>query len=280
MSLHFNLTVGRKIYAIIALSFVGFLGVTYYEMNERSRGLENQKQQQLQYLTDLAIGIVKEEHASSQGGKVAVDEAKKRAAARIGAMRYAQDGYFWINDMSPVMVMHPTNPALDGKSLSDYKDPNGKRLFIEFVDVVKRSGSGFVGYEWPKPGAAKPQPKLSYVAGFSPWGWVVGTGIYVDDVAQETWAATQRSLLITALVLIISLAVSVLVARKMASAMHALVAAIGELGAGVFDVKLPGLERGDEIGLMARAVGAFKLKAIERANLEAERKQAEARAAA
>ena len=252
MSLHFNFTVGRKIYAIIALSFVGFLGVTYYEMNERARGLENQKQQQLQYLTDLALGIVKEEHASTQGGKVAVDEAKKRAAARIGTMRYAQDEYFWINDMSPVMVMHPTKPALDGKSLSDFKDPNGKRLFVEFVDVVKRSGSGFVDYEWPKPGAAKPQPKLSYVAGFTPWGWVIGTGVYVDDLTQQTWTATQRSLLITAFVLVISLVVSVLVAPQMARAMHALVAAMGELAPGKFDVVLPGLGRRDEVGVMAR----------------------------
>ncbi len=279
MRIPFALTIGRKIYAIIAVCFIGFIGVTYYDMNERRGGLEVQKEQQLQHLTEVAVAVIKEEYATTVSGGVTVGQAQKNAAARIAQLRFGDDGYFWINDMHLVMVMHPTKPEMNGTDISQFKDPNGKRLFAEAVEVVNRQGGGFVRYEWPKPGASKPQPKLSYVAAFAPWGWVIGTGVYIDDVAQEAWEGAERSLLITGVVLAVTLSISVAVARRTSNAMRALVAAMGELALGVFDIALPGIERGDEIGLMARAVGAFKLKAIERAHQEAEQEEAKARAA-
>jgi len=83
---------------------------------------------------------------------------------------------------SPGMVMHPYKPEMDGQDLTDNKDPNGKKLFVEFARVGKESGEGFVDYLWPKYGADKPQPKLSFVKLFKEWGWVVGTGLYIDDI--------------------------------------------------------------------------------------------------
>ena len=84
--------------------------------------------------------------------------------------------------MGPVMVMHPYKPELDGQDLSDVQDPNGKKLFVEFVKVCRENGQGFVNYHWPKYGAEQPQPKLSYVKLFPKWNWVLGTGIYIDDI--------------------------------------------------------------------------------------------------
>src|SRR5690349_16693304 len=116
--------------------------------------------------------------------------------------------------MQPRMLMHPTKPELNGKDLSAMKDPNGKFLFVDFVDAVRKNGAGFVAYEWPKPGFDKPQPKLSYVAGFAPWNWVVGTGVYIDDLDAQTSSSTQRALLAASVVLLIMLAVSMLAARS------------------------------------------------------------------
>src|SRR3546814_14142160 len=82
------------------------------------------------------------------------------------------------------MFMHPFSKQLVGKNLSDIKDPDGKHLFVEFVETVKRNGAGFVSYLWPKPGSDRPVPKISYVKGFAPWGWVIGTGIYIDDIER------------------------------------------------------------------------------------------------
>ena len=113
-------------------------------------------------------------------------EAKLRDTYKdiIRDLRYGPDGkdYFWVQDSKGVMIMHPFNPSLNGKSLMELKDSNGKRFFREMDEVCKQSGGGFVEYFWPKPGADKPQPKLSYVELFKPWGWIIGTGIYIDDI--------------------------------------------------------------------------------------------------
>ena len=100
----------------------------------------------------------------------------------IKELRYNEKEYFWINDINLKMIMHPINPKLDNQDLSEKKDPNGKFLFKEMVNIVNKNDAGYVDYMWPGPGEEKPVPKISYVKGFKPWGWVIGTGVYVDDV--------------------------------------------------------------------------------------------------
>ena len=122
------------------------------------------------------------EIASGKSQEEATKENQEKAKAAIKRLRFGVDGYFWINDYAPKMVMHPTNPALDEKDLSQNKDPNGKLLFNEFVAVTNKSGKGVVDYMWPKPGFEKPQPKISFVEGIKEWNWIVGTGVYADDI--------------------------------------------------------------------------------------------------
>jgi methyl-accepting chemotaxis protein len=274
------MTVGRKIYALICLSFIGLLGVAFLGSRELASSLDQQKQIELQHLGELALGIVKEEHAAAQKGGVSDADAQKRAMARIAALRYGNNDYFWINDMHPKMVMHPIKPEMNGNDLSTYKDPNGKLLFVDFVDTVKKSGSGFVPYEWPKPGFDKPQPKLSYVVGFAPWNWVVGTGVYIDDLKAQTWASTQRSLIVAGVILLFMLVVSIFVARSVTGPLRRMTAAMNDLASGNLAVEVPGVGRGDEVGEMAKAVEIFKSNAVARQSLEAEQRAAETRAVA
>jgi methyl-accepting chemotaxis protein len=264
-----RMTVGRKIYALICLSFIGLLGVAFLGSRELASSLDQQKQIELQHLGELALGIVKEEHAAAQKGSVSDADAQKRAMARIAALRYGNNDYFWINDMHPKMV--------NGNDLAAYKDPNGKLLFVDFVDTVKKSGSGFVPYEWPKPGFDKPQPKLSYVIGFSPWNWVVGTGVYIDDLKAQAWASTQRSLIVIGVILLFMLAVSIFVARSVTTPLQRMTLTMNDLASGNLAVEVPGIGRGDEIGEMAKAVEVFKSNAVARQSLEAEQRAAETR---
>ena len=249
-----RMTVGRKIYALICLSFIGLLGVTFLQSRELASSLDQQKQIELRHLGDLALGIIKEEHAAVQKGGVSDADAQKRAMARIATLRYGNNDYFWINDMHPKMVMHPIRPEMNGNDLSTYKDPNGNLLFVDFVNTVKKSGSGFVPYEWPKPGFDKPQPKLSYVVGFAPWNWVVGTGVYIDDLKAQTWASTQRSLIVAGVILLFMLAVSIFVARSVTGPLQRMTVAMNDLAGGNLAVEVPGVGRGDEVGEMAKAV--------------------------
>jgi methyl-accepting chemotaxis protein len=182
--------------------------------------------------------------------------------------------------MQPRMVMHPIKPEMNGNDLSTYKDPNGKSLFVDFVETVRKDGAGFVPYEWPKPGFDKPQPKLSYVVGFAPWNWVIGTGVYIDDLKTQTWASTERALIAGAVILLISLAVSMFVARGITKPLQRMTVAMNVLAGGNLDVEVPGIGRHDEVGEMANAVEVFKSNAVARQGLEAEQKEAEIRAVA
>ena len=112
-------------------------------------------------------------------------EMQKEALKIISEMRYGKSGYFFINDTKANMVMHPMKPSLDGKNFYNFKDPNGKYLFRDIVKVATGSGSGVVEYLWAKPGYDKPQPKIAYVALFKPWGWIIGTGLYVNDIETK-----------------------------------------------------------------------------------------------
>lgn len=185
MTRAFKMDIGRKIYGIIAICFLGFAGVLTFMIFELNTDLQGQRRQELKHLTEAALAIVAAENASAQKGDVSTDAAQKRAAAAIGELRYGNNDYFWINDMHPRMVMHPMKPELNGRDLSQIKDPNGMALFVAFVDEVKRNGAGFVDYKWPRPDSDEPQPKMSYVKGFAPWGWIVGTGVYVDDLKSQ-----------------------------------------------------------------------------------------------
>ena len=276
----FRMTIGRRIAALIILSFIGVVGITIVDSRELASSLNAQKQIELKHLTELALGIVKEEHAAAQKGDVAVADAQKRALARVATLRYGSNDYFWVNDMHPRMVMHPMKPEMNGNDISTFKDPNGKALFVDFVNVVKKNGAGFVPYEWPKPGFDKPQPKLSYVAGFAPWNWVIGTGVYIDDLNAQTWASTQHALWAAGLVLLVTLAVSMFVTRGITRPLQRMTVTMNDLAGGKLDVEMPGIGRRDEVGEMAKAVEIFKSNAVARQTLEAEQKEAEARGVA
>ncbi len=112
-------------------------------------------------------------------------EKKRMALSVIRELRYGDEDYFWINDTGPVMIMHPFQPEMTGKDISDFQDPVGKKLFAEMVGVCLASGEGSVAYMWPKPGKEKPVPKLSYVKLFKPWNWIIGTGVYMETAEEN-----------------------------------------------------------------------------------------------
>ncbi len=156
---------------------------SYYKQTAIEKVKEN-LENTLQSRTDV---ILKTIEGYYEANKNRMSKAQLQAAIKslVYDARYGKDGYFWIQDMQPSMVMHPINPKLDGKDLSNTADPEGKRLFVEMVDVVKQSGKGFVDYSWPKPGFDKPQLKVSYVVSFKPYNWIIGTGEYLEDVSGK-----------------------------------------------------------------------------------------------
>ncbi len=149
----------------------------------------------LRELNQTAWSLLAAYQAKEEAGEISRRDAQTLAIKTLRALRYGPESkdYFWINDLQPILIMHPYRPDLEGQDVSDFTDPNGKRLFAEVVKTVRQSAAGFVDYQWQwKDDPQRIVSKISHVKEFKPWGWVVGTGIYVEDVRAEIAAITRR----------------------------------------------------------------------------------------
>jgi methyl-accepting chemotaxis protein len=262
--------IGVRLQMANAVTLVAFalllIGVQVME----SRRLYDAKVSLLQSIDQSAAGIAAAYHSEELAGRLTREAAQGLAAASIRAMRYQGAEYIWINDMQPKMVMHPAKPELDGQSLAAMTDPTGLHLFSVMVDLVKAQGEGTIPYMWPRPGSQAPVPKLSYVKGFAPWGWVIGTGVYVDDLnaARQRLAVTLGGVGLVAAVLLGG--VVWLLGRGVSRPVQALTAATKSMADGDLDVVIPGQDRGDEVGLMSKALVVLRDAAVARRQLEKE----------
>ncbi len=175
------------------------------------------------HLVETAWGVIDYYSSLAKSGAMQESKAKKAAMDTIKIMRYEGKEYFWINDTRPYMVMHPIKPELNGKNISGSKDPNGKFLFVEMAKIAKQKGAGFVDYYWPKPNEPDPVPKISYVKLHPDWNWVVGTGIYIDDVEKEVGIIFYTILIVTAMIASLSLLISFFMSRSIANPINRII---------------------------------------------------------
>ncbi|MFO7609731.1 MAG: cache domain-containing protein [Candidatus Krumholzibacteriia bacterium] len=197
--------------ALLAIGL--FSGVVYFSfLPAVGRAVMDQKQLMIRELTESAWNILARYEAEESAGRLTRAEAQREAVEQIRSLHYGQEGkdYFWINDLEPRMIVHPYRPDLEGTSLAGFADPRGKLIFVEMVRIVRAEGAGYVDYMWQwKDDQARIVPKLSYVKGFAPWGWIIGTGVYTDDVDREVAAMSGR---LRAAALLILAAVAALLA--------------------------------------------------------------------
>lgn len=177
-----GISVKKKFWAIMVLAAIGMTITVMVSLLALKGNLLDDRKVKTRHVVESAYSILEYFNDQAVSGLISQEVAQQSAKKTIESLRYEEKDYFWINDMQPVMVMHPIKPELNGKGLSGFKDPSGKKIFVAFVDEVKKNGSGFVDYLWAKPGFDEPVAKISYVKGFKPWGWVIGSGIYIDDV--------------------------------------------------------------------------------------------------
>ncbi len=236
--------------SIVAL--MSFSLKTSYEMQIR------EKQQKTQHMVESVISMVQHQHQLFKDGEKTEQEAKNSALKAVEKLRYNKTDYFWVNDLDAIMVMHPIKPALNGKNLYGLKDKQGKQFFKNFVDIVKAKGAGNESYLWPKPGFEEPVEKVSYVEGFKPWGWVIGTGIYVDDVKAEFWSNASSQIIIAAIGLGITILVLFLIASSIINPMEEANRAMHNISQGDGDLtQRLNTSGNDEMSQLARAFNMF-----------------------
>jgi methyl-accepting chemotaxis protein len=251
-------TLKAKFRIMIAVSAAGLLAVAFFWIHGEHSGLLTQKLQQTRKLVEVPYSIMEQQYQQEAEGKISRIEAQRRAIEAIRPMRYEGNNYFWINDEHPTMIMHPMKPELDGTDLTSLKDPSDKAVFVEFVKAAQASDGGYVYYLWPKPGAEKPVAKLSFVKRFAPWGWVIGTGIYIDDV-DLAWR--QSALIAGGLALVCLLplvAVSIATSRSTFLRLGDMVERFKDVAEGEGDLtkRIP-ITTHDEIGELARWFNVF-----------------------
>jgi methyl-accepting chemotaxis protein len=244
----------------ISVSFMAVLTLVYL-LPLYERKMMEQKKTAIKDVVEVAYGIIAVYDGRARAGEMPLEEAQKQAVLSIKKLRYKENEYFWINDLAPKMVMHPIRPELDGKDLSGNKDPRGKLLFMEFVQVCKERGAGFVDYMWPKPGENDPVPKSSYVQLYKPWGWIVGSGIYVDDVRKEVakvrWGILAGIALFALMVVPLAFSVGLGVVRPL----RGVIGSLKEVADGDGDLsRRITVDREDESGELANAFNAFIAK--------------------
>ena len=272
-----KLKIGGRILLIVVAAVIGMAVVAAISLDRLHSSLLQDRQDKAQHLVEVAYGLIAGFDAQAKAGTLTTEEAQKRALAALEPLRYGSGDYFWVNDMHPTMIQHP-NKALNGQDLSGKKDPAGKALFLEFVRVVREQGSGFVPYLWPKPGFDQPVAKISYVKGYKDWGWIVGTGIYLDDV--DTIFRAQALLLSVLVLVIMALVVglSLLISRSITRPVHKMTGAMGRLAEGDLDVAIPAGNGADEIAAMSRAMEVFKRNAMDMRRLAEEQEAIKRRA--
>ncbi|MEJ2404516.1 MAG: methyl-accepting chemotaxis protein [Candidatus Thiodiazotropha sp.] len=231
-----HLNISRRLWLLTLLTAIGLITTTLLALEEYHKGLLKEKTLQTKSLVENAYSIIAAFEAKAKQGKISLEEAQMNAKQAIKSLRYDETNYFWINDLNARIVMHPVKPELDGKDLSDFTDPNGKRIFVDFAAVAKKDGEGSVPYLWPKPGFDQPVEKISYVKGFKPWGWVVGTGIYVDDVDKAFWANAMVLASTAGVILAVMLSLSIAIMRSIVIPLNHTTTALDDIATGDGDL--------------------------------------------
>ncbi len=265
MNLLRNFPISKRLWLIPLLAIAMLFALGLLMIQQVRTDLYKGKQVMTRNIVETANGILDYYQQLEASGAMTTVAAQKAAMDQIRLLRYGQNDYFWINDMSPTMLMHPMKPELEGKNLAAVKDPNGKELFNEMVKVARQQGAGIVDYQWAKPGAEDPVPKISYVALFKPWGWIIGSGIYVDDVEAEFRDYVVRfSIIGLAIAFVMALLVAILI-RSITQPLRHSMQAMANIASGEADLtRQLDVSGNDELTTLSRDFNTFtrKLRAV------------------
>ncbi len=231
-----SLSISHRLWLILVVSVLMLLVLAATLLRQTHEDLYRAKSEKTMHVVQTASGILTFYQGLEAAGSMTREAAQQQALKEIKGLRYSQNDYFWINDLRPVMIMHPTNPKLEGQDISTIKDPDGFAVFNEMVALVKSKGAGMVNYRWPKPGASEPVKKTSYVQLFQPWGWILGSGVYVDDVAAEFKTQLWNAGLFIAGIVLVMVLMLVLIVRSIVRPLRAAVAAMGNIASGESDL--------------------------------------------
>lgn len=172
---------------------------------------------QAKFQSQAAYDVVMYFYKLELSGDISKSMAQSYALGALRNMRYDETNYFWINNTQGILIMHPYRPELENKSLLGVKDKNGTRVFSEIIKIANSTKEGYMTYYWPKPNGVEELEKISYIRLFNPWGWVIGTGVYAEDINKKIEKLIFDNVTLAILVLILSMFITSTLFKKIES---------------------------------------------------------------
>jgi len=248
-----NLKISQKIFLLSGSMLLIFTLVASCLYLAAKANVIEGRRNEIKHVVETAWGVLDHYAKQESQGLLSEEEAQEQAKSSIQSLRFDDSNYLWINDLQPRMIMHPTNAELIGKDLSSIKDLDGKAMFVEMTQLVRKQGQGFVEYSWNKPGSDKAVGKISYVKKLPQWDWIIGAGAYTDDIQATLSKIFYLTFGSLAALLIGGILLTLYIDRLISKPIIIAVSEMEKLGSGNFKVHLD-VDRTDEIGRLAVAI--------------------------
>ena len=255
-----------KLYGLLVLFAVGFAGILGYQLTMLRSNLENFKRTEIQSVVQAGANVAQYYYDRAQKGEMSMDDAQKAAKDVLRQMKYQGDGYLFIDNFNYTNVMHAGNPAKEGTDRTKEADGRGKLYLKEMVDSAKANGSTYEAYLLKKPDGTLAD-KISYAQAFKPFGWVIASGVLLDDIQAIFMQSAITSGSIALGVMVLMFLLGTLIVRSIARPLARLNDSMIDLANGRYEIALEGQARRDEVGDMVRSVEVFRQNGLKVAQM-------------
>ncbi len=283
-----SLPINAKLFLMVSVVLAGVLALVIFVFApEIERQMLSDKKEKLKNLVETMQTGIEGIYKQSQSGAITEEDAKTRIIDLVNATRYQGKEYYFICDTDIKIVTNPIRPQMAGKDASEIKDADGLAIYKEFVKATDNSTGGYVFYRQLKPGDPLPKPKLSYVKKLAGWNWIIGTGIYIDDLDVQVADFKQDLYINLAIFIFFAYLIAYLLASRISKNISLVSAAADKVSQGDFDIVID-IKSDDEAGRLAKAFNSMvayiktsineineKTRAAEKASLEYQQAQIE-----
>ena len=258
--------------AVLALIAVGVVAVQMV-----SSVMLEEREARARVIVEAAKAVVEDFAQRAAKGEMTVEAAQKAARDTVRAIRFDGSEYAFILDQHANVLAH-FNPKVEGQSLWEAQDKTGKYFSRDLVTTAL-AGGGFVSLYFPKPGATEPSAKINYAKLSNAWGWVIGSGIFVDTVEAAAAQSRMQTIIAVALLAIVTLALTFWIGRSLSRPILSLSEVTSRIAAGELTTQVPDSGRSDEVGTLARAIDVLRQRSAEAARLAGEEQSLKGKAA-
>ena len=267
-----NLSISTKLRLVLVLVALALTTLSAIDLINLRATMVDDRKNTVRNVVEMANTTLEHYQQLSKDGQLSDEDAREQALAALNAQRFGDDNYVFVFKPDTRIVLHPVQPQLNGKQGRDIKDPNGIALFVELAKAAGQRDGVFVPYTWNKPGKEGTFPKLSY-AKAAPFGWIVATGIYIDDVDALFWQRAITNIVVAFAMLFIIAVLGVMIDRSTSRPLKSITTAINNLANGNTEIAITNSDRKDEIGDLQRALLIFRENRIQADKLEREQQE-------